>query len=184
MNIIKTPIPDLVLIEPKVFGDSRGYFYESWQKARYSDAGIHEDFVQDNISLSSKGILRGLHFQNPFAQGKLVSVLKGCVFDVAVDIRLGSPSFGQFFGTEISEDNHRQLYVPPGFAHGFCVVSESALFMYKCTQYYNPKAELSLAWNDPKLAIPWPVKDPTLSDKDRNALFLSELPKEKLLPYA
>lgn len=183
MNRIETPLSGLVLIEPRVFGDARGYFYESWNKKRYRDIGLRDDFVQDNVSLSAHGILRGLHFQNPNPQGKLVFVLKGTVFDVAVDIRLGSPTFGESFCVELSEDNHRQLFMPPGFAHGFCVLSDSAIFMYKCTDFYNPHAEFSLAWNDPDLAIPWPIKDPTLSDKDGKAFPLKELPQENLLPY-
>lgn len=165
MNIIPTKIDGLLIIEPKVFGDSRGYFMETWQASRYAAAGI-PPMVQDNLSCSRRGTLRGLHFQEPHVQGKLVYVIQGSVFDVAVDIRKGSPTFGQWEAIDLTADNKRQFYVPPGFAHGFCVTSETALFAYKCTDYYHPECEKTIQWNDPALAIPWPVKDTIVSEKD------------------
>jgi dTDP-4-dehydrorhamnose 3,5-epimerase len=184
MNLIETTLPGVVIIEPKVFGDERGYFLETWNQARYEAAGLPEAFVQDNLSFSRRGVLRGLHFQNPHAQGKLVYVLQGEVFDVAVDIRLGSPTFGQWVAERLSADNKRQFYIPPGYAHGFCVTSETALFAYKCTDLYQPQAEGSILWNDPDLAIPWPVSDPELSAKDRTGIRLAAFPRERLPVYA
>jgi dTDP-4-dehydrorhamnose 3,5-epimerase len=180
MIIEPTPLSGMLLIKPDVFGDSRGYFLESWNRRRYAEAGLDVDFVQDNQSLSRQGILRGLHFQNPNPQGKLVQVLLGEVFDVAVDIRLGSPTFGQWYGTVLSATNHHQLYVPEGFAHGFCVTSEAALFAYKCTDFYSPAAEFSLRWDDPDLGIEWPIKTPILSAKDQAGRCLQDLPRESL----
>lgn len=165
MNVVQTAIADLVIIEPKVFGDERGYFLETWQAGRYADLGI-PPFVQDNLSYSRRGILRGLHFQEPHAQGKLVYVPRGEVFDVAVDLRRKSPTFGQWQGVVLSAENKRQLYVPPGFAHGFCVTSEEALFAYKCTDNYHPDCEKCIRWDDPTLKIPWPIATPTVSPKD------------------
>lgn len=158
MRVTRLSIPDVMLIEPKVFGDSRGFFYESFNQQAFSDAtGAQHPFVQDNHSRSAKGVLRGLHYQlAPKAQGKLVRVARGAVFDVAVDIRKGSPTFGQWVGMELTEDNHRQLWVPPGLAHGFLVLSESADFLYKTTDYYSPEHERSIRWDDPQLAIDWP----------------------------
>lgn len=184
MIVETTPLPGVLLFKPNVFGDSRGFFLESWNRNRYAESGLDRDFVQDNLSLSRKGILRGLHFQNPSPQGKLVQVLQGEVFDVAVDIRVGSPTFGQWYGTLLSEENHHQLWVPEGFAHGFCVTSDMALFAYKCTDFYNPKAEFSLRWDDPDVGIPWPVEDPALSAKDQAGLFLKDFPREALPVYA
>jgi dTDP-4-dehydrorhamnose 3,5-epimerase len=184
MIVETTPLPGVLLIKPEVFGDSRGYFLESWNRRRYAEIGLDRDFVQDNQSLSRRGILRGLHFQNPEAQGKLVQVLQGEVFDVAVDIRRGSPTFGQWYGAVLSEENHHQLWVPEGFAHGFCVTSELALFAYKCTDFYNPKAEFSLRWDDPDLGIPWPVETPALSAKDQAGVFLKDFPRDCLPVYA
>lgn len=169
MNVIPTKISEVFIIEPKVFGDARGFFYESFQAERYAAHGIGPTFVQDNLSRSAKGILRGLHFQNPRPQGKLVQVTRGAVYDVAVDIRRGSASFGQWVGVELSEENHRQLWIPPGFAHGFVALSETCDFSYKCTEYYDPKAEHSIVWNDPAMGIVWPVETPQLSDKDAKA---------------
>ncbi|XSG84176.1 MAG: dTDP-4-dehydrorhamnose 3,5-epimerase [Methylohalobius sp. ZOD2] len=180
MKVTKTSLPGVLLIEPDVFGDARGFFMESWNRRRYGEAGLKVDFVQDNLSLSRKGILRGLHYQWPQPQGKLVQVLRGAVFDVAVDIRRGSPTFGHWVGYELSVDNHRQLYVPEGFAHGFCVLSNEALFAYKCTDFYQPKTEYSLRWDDPDIGIDWPVAEPMLSDKDRNGYCLKDLPPEAL----
>jgi dTDP-4-dehydrorhamnose 3,5-epimerase len=167
VNVIETDLRGVLIIEPKVFGDDRGFFMETWNKERYAEAGIPTEFVQDNLSFSRKGVLRGLHFQDPNPQGKLVSVLQGEVFDVAVDIRRGSPTFGKWVGVNLSFENKRQLYVPEGFAHGFCVVSESALFSYKCTDWYNSDAEQTLIWNDPNIGVKWPFDNPLLSEKDK-----------------
>lgn len=180
MNVITCDIAGLRIIEPKIFGDARGFFMESWNRQRYRDAGMEFDFVQDNVSLSRRGILRGLHFQNPGGQGKLVYVLQGEVFDVAVDIRKSSPTFGRWHGLTLSAENKRQFFVPPGFAHGFAVLSEAALFAYKCTELYAPQHELTLAWNDPEVGIQWPVENPQLSDKDARGLRLRDLPKDRL----
>jgi dTDP-4-dehydrorhamnose 3,5-epimerase len=177
MNIETTPLAGLLLITPDLFGDERGFFQETWNLRRYTEAGLDRHFVQDNLSLSRRGILRGLHFQNPGPQGKLVYVLQGEVFDVAVDVRADSPTFGQWYGVTLSAENHQQLFVPEGFAHGFCVTSETALFAYKCTDFYNPKAEFSLLWNDPDIGIEWPITNPELSEKDKNGLCLKNLPK-------
>ncbi|MEY4194989.1 MAG: hypothetical protein RLZZ226_1357 [Pseudomonadota bacterium] len=180
MIINPTPLPGVLLLEPRVFGDARGFFFESWNRQRFSEAGLELDFVQDNVSFSRQGILRGLHFQNPLPQGKLVQVLEGAVYDVAVDIRRGSPTFGQWYGVTLSGENHRQLYVPEGFAHGFCVVSETALFSYKCTDFYNPAHEYSLAWNDPDIGIHWPISEPSLSGKDQAGQRLADFRPEQL----
>ena len=176
MNVIKTKLKDCVIIEPKVFGDERGFFLEIFQADRYADlAGITLPFVQDNHSRSSKGVLRGLHFQKTKPQGKLVRVVKGKVYDVAVDIRRNSPTFGQWEAVILSEENKTQFWVPPGFAHGFVVLSETADFEYKCTDYYDPSDEGSLLWNAPDLKIPWPENKPKLSEKDENAPLLADL---------
>jgi dTDP-4-dehydrorhamnose 3,5-epimerase len=180
VNTILCDIKGLIIFEPKVFGDTRGFFMESWNLDRYQSAGLQETFVQDNFSLSQKGVLRGLHFQNPNSQGKLVSVLEGEVFDVAVDLRLNSPTFKKWHGLSLSSQNKRQFYVPPGFAHGFLVLSETALFHYKCTAYYAPQNECAIRWNDPQIAIQWPVKNPQLSSRDAGAQLLHEIPKEVL----
>jgi dTDP-4-dehydrorhamnose 3,5-epimerase len=178
MQAIRQSIPDVVLIEPKVFGDSRGFFYESFnQQAFQAATGVQCDFVQDNHSRSSQGVLRGLHYQlPPRAQGKLVRVVRGAVFDVAVDIRKGSPTFGQWVGALLTEDNHRQLWVPPGLAHGFLVLSESADFLYKTTDYYSPEHERCIRWDDPQLAIAWPSVEAAiqLSAKDQVGRWLAE----------
>jgi dTDP-4-dehydrorhamnose 3,5-epimerase len=171
------------LIKPQVFGDERGYFQETFNAERYAAAGIGVTFVQDNLSRSRQGTLRGLHLQHPHAQGKLVSVIEGEVFDVAVDVRVGSPTFGRFVAALISAQNHHQLYVPPGFAHGFCVTSESALFSYKCSDLYHPECELGIAWNDPQLAIPWPVENPLVGAKDQKNLPLAHIDPAKLPRY-
>ena len=184
MKVIETSLPGVLLIEPKVFGDRRGFFLETFQADRYRQAGIELDFVQDNLSRSSEGVLRGLHYQLNYPQGKLVSVITGAVFDVSVDIRHGSPTFGQWYGAELSEDNHRQLYVPPGFAHGFCVLSETVDFQYKCTDYYHPEDEVGVLWNDTSIGIEWPVTNPVLSDKDKILLPLADIPVGKLPQYA
>lgn len=180
MKVIPCEIPDLLVIEPQVFGDARGFFLESWNRPRYRAAGIDGDFVQDNFSFSRRGILRGLHYQKPATQGKLVMVLQGEVFDVAVDLRLSSPTFGQWHGLALSAENKRQFFIPPGFAHGFVVVSDTALFHYKCTEVYSPKDERSIRWNDPELNIGWPVREPILSPKDAQAPFFKALPADSL----
>jgi dTDP-4-dehydrorhamnose 3,5-epimerase len=172
MKVTTTQLPGVLILEPKVFGDERGYFMESWSQQRYKDAGIEHEFVQSNVSKSKQGVLRGLHFQNPKPQGKLVYVLEGEVFDVAVDIRRDSPTFGQHQAIVLSAENHLQFYVPEGFAHGFCVLSETATFCYLCTNYYDAQADNSIAWNDPDLNIEWPISSPSLSDKDSIALNL------------
>jgi dTDP-4-dehydrorhamnose 3,5-epimerase len=182
MKVLTCDLPGLLILEPKVFGDSRGFFMETWNLRRYREAGIPLDFVQDNISFSRRGTLRGLHFQNPSAQGKLLHVLQGEVFDVAVDIRHSSPTFGKWHGLILSAENKRQFYIPPGFAHGFAVLSETALFQYKCTDFYSPSCEVTLQWDDPEVGIQWPVDSPLLSDKDRKGLGLRELPVDKLFP--
>jgi dTDP-4-dehydrorhamnose 3,5-epimerase len=169
MEIIETDIPDLLIIEPKVFGDERGFFLESWNELAFAEAGLDLAFVQDNHSRSQQGILRGLHYQIRHPQGKLVRVTIGSVFDVAVDLRKSSPTFGRWFGLELSEANHRMLWIPPGFAHGFYVTSPVADFMYKCTDIYAPEYERTIRWDDETLAIDWPLvggKNPMLSAKD------------------
>lgn len=176
MKVIETDLEGVLIVESSVHHDERGYFLESWNRERYGQAGLDISFVQDNVSFSEKGVLRGLHFQvAPRAQGKLVSVLEGEVFDVAVDLRSGNPNFGRWVGTYLSEENRRQLYVPEGFAHGFAVTSRTALVSYKCTKAYSPAHERSLVWNDPEIGIEWPISDPLLSVKDRAAPRLSEL---------
>ncbi|WP_342374624.1 dTDP-4-dehydrorhamnose 3,5-epimerase [Myxococcus stipitatus] len=176
MKVTPLEIPDLLLVEPKVFGDDRGFFMELFHAKRYADAGIPGPFIQDNYSRSSRGTLRGLHFQEPQGQGKLVQVLSGRVYDVAVDVRRGSPTFGKWAAVELSAENRRQLWIPPGFAHGFCVTSESADFHYKCTTLYAPETERCIAWNDPDLGIPWPVSEPLMSPKDLRAPRLKDAP--------
>lgn len=167
MQVIPTPIKDLFVIKPTVFEDERGYFYESYNKAVFAKHGIHDEFVQDNQSLSQKGVLRGLHFQNPpFAQGKLVRVIKGSVFDVAVDIRKGSATYGKHFDIELNEKDRTMLWIPPGFAHGFLTLEDNTIFSYKCTNVYDKASEDCILWNDPDIQINWNVKDPVLSAKD------------------
>lgn len=175
MKVIETALAGVLIIEPKVFGDHRGFFLESFQVERYREAGIDLPFVQDNHSRSQRGVLRGLHFQRTRPQGKLVSVSRGAVYDVAVDINPQSPTCGQFVGVELNDENHRQLWVPPGYAHGFCVISEVADFQYKCTDLYFPEDESGLLWNDPDVDIPWPVESPSLSAKDTQNPTLREL---------
>jgi len=171
MQVHQTTIPGVIVIKPRVFGDARGYFMESYQKRRYAEAGIEDDFVQDNLSRSCRGTLRGLHYQMQQPQGKLVQVVEGEVFDVAVDLRRDSPTFGQWTGATLNADEHRQIYIPPGCAHGFCVLSESAAVFYKCTDYYAPEHERTLLWNDAHVGINWPLEGkPLLSEKDRAGL--------------
>lgn len=174
MNVVPTSLPGVLLLEPRAFGDARGFFFESFREDRYRAAGVAGPFVQDNVSRSAKGTLRGLHFQEPKGQGKLVFVTRGSVFDVVVDVRKGSPHFGEWYGVELSDENHKQLWVPAGFAHGFCVLTETADFTYKCTGYYAPEHERAILWNDPALAIAWPVDAPKLSPKDAAAPLLRD----------
>jgi dTDP-4-dehydrorhamnose 3,5-epimerase len=183
MIVKEATIKGLVLIEPDCYGDRRGFFMETWHRERYKELGIETEFVQDNLSLSARGVLRGLHFQNPFGQDKLVYVLEGEVFDVAVDIRQGSPTFGQWEGFYLSADNKRQMLVPKGFAHGFCVMSDRALFAYKCSDYYAPEAEKGILWNDPQIGIKWPVEEPLLSEKDLKLPLLKEIESQGLPVY-
>ena len=175
MKVIETKLPGVLIIEPKVFGDSRGFFKETFQAQRYREAGIEYEFVQDNHSRSQKGVLRGLHFQITKPQGKLVSCSQGAVFDVAVDVDPSSATFGQYVGIELTEDNHRQFWVPPGYAHGFCVLTDTADFQYKCTDYYDPSDEGGLIWNDPEVGIDWQIKDPVLSEKDQMLPTLAQI---------
>jgi len=183
MNVSNTILSGLLIIEPRIFTDARGFFVETWHQARYREFGLPAQFVQDNLSSSTYGALRGLHFQHPHAQGKLVYVLQGEIFDVAVDIRVGSPTFGKSVCVMLSGENKRQVYVPEGFAHGFCVTSEYALVVYKCTDFYAPQSEEGVLWNDPDLEIDWPVHTPILSDKDRHYVPLSRIPHERLPRY-
>ncbi|HTL55085.1 MAG TPA: dTDP-4-dehydrorhamnose 3,5-epimerase [Candidatus Limnocylindrales bacterium] len=180
MKIIACELSGLLILEPKVFGDARGFFMETWNQGRYHESGIKAQFVQDNISVSRRGALRGLHFQNPSPQGKLVSVLQGDVFDVAVDLRQSSTTFGKWHGLNLSSENKRQFYVSPGFAHGFVVLSETAMFHYKCTDFYSPKDEMTISWDDPDIGIQWPIDQPTLSEKDAKGLRLRDVAKDKL----
>ena len=174
MDITKTSLPGVLMIVPKMFGDARGFLLESYHAQRYAQAGLPQQFVQDNHSRSVQGTLRGLHYQLQHPQGKLVRVVVGEVFDVAVDIRRGSPTFGQWFGALLSAENHQQMYIPPDFAHGFYVISETAEFLYKCTDFYAPGDEYGILWNDPMLGIHWPTTDPLLSDKDIQLPLLSQ----------
>lgn len=178
MKFIETKLHGVVIVEPAVFEDPRGYFLETYHAGKYAAGGIRGPFVQDNFSHSVRGTLRGLHYQLAHAQGKLVMALEGRIFDVAVDIRKGSPTFGQWVGVELSGENKRQLYVPPGFAHGFCVLSETADVLYKCTDVYAPKDERGILWNDPTIAIAWPITTPRLSRKDGAYTRLSEMADE------
>ncbi len=180
MKITQTELPGVLLIEPDVFVDERGYFLEGWHHRKYADAGIPEIFVQDNISCSVKGVLRGIHFQNPGEQGKLVAVRHGAVFDVAVDLRTDSPTFKRWVGVELSEENKKQLFIPPGFGHGFSVLSEKAVFVYKCTEYYQKEFEHTLRWDDPDVAVEWPGGPHIMSAKDAAAPLLRDLPEDAL----
>lgn len=178
MNVIETAIPGPVIIEPRVFGDERGFFMETWNAAGFSAAGLDLTFVQDNHSRSQKGVLRGLHFQNPGPQGKLVRVVSGAVFDVSVDLRASSPHFGKWVGGELSAANQRMFWVPEGFAHGFLTLEDNTDFLYKCTAPYAPQSEFTLAWDDPAVGIEWPVSDlaPIISEKDARGLALADVP--------
>lgn len=176
MNIIRTALSGLLLIEPRVFGDDRGYFFESYNKRVFEEAGLHMEFMQDNESCSSKGVLRGLHFQEPpYEQGKLVRVARGAVMDVSVDIRKDSPTYGKWEAFELSAKNKRMLWIPPGFAHGFLTLAENTVFIYKCTNLYNRESENSIFWNDPDLKIDWGIDRPLVSEKDQEAPFFRDL---------
>ena len=183
MKVVATDLPDCLVLEPQVFGDARGFFYESFNHDKLFAAGLDLRFVQGNVSQSARGVLRGLHYQWPNPQGKLVSVLEGEVYDVAVDIRRGSPTFGQYTGVILSADNKRHFWVPEGFAHGFAVLSERALFSYLCTAPYDKAADAGIRWNDARLAIDWPIGHPSLSEKDANAPFLADVPEDRLPVY-
>jgi len=183
MNIIETALPGVLIVEPKVYGDARGFFLETFHKQRYEEAGIPGsglEFVQDNHSRSRKGVLRGLHFQLENPQGKLVSAGTGAVFDVAADVNPDSPTFGKWVGVELTEENHRQLWIPPGYAHGFCVLSDVADFQYKCTAFYHHQSDSGVAWNDPDLAIDWPVDGPLLSERDMKLPKLADAKRDQL----
>lgn len=180
MNVSKMDLPGVRLVEPDVYADDRGSFMETWNAREYGRCGLNVTFVQDNLSRSREGVLRGLHFQNPRPQAKLISVLEGAVYDVVVDVRIDSDTFGEWQGTVLSAENARQLYVPEGYAHGFVVTKGEALFHYKCTDFYHPKADRAVRWNDPSLDVDWPVDDPILSDKDAGAPLLEALPREAL----
>jgi len=183
LRFVASKLPGVIIIEPQIHRDDRGFFLESYHADKYREGGIDATFVQDNHSSSSKGTLRGLHGQSPHPQGKLVRVLEGEIFDVVVDVRRGSPAYGRFVTAVLSAENFRQIYVPPGLAHGFLVVSEVAQVEYKCTDFYQPKAEFAIAWNDPALAIPWPIDEPILSTKDAAARPLSKM-QERLIDFA
>jgi dTDP-4-dehydrorhamnose 3,5-epimerase len=181
VKVTQLALPEVLLIDLKVFGDARGWFAETWQARRYEGAGIPEAFVQDNLAYSQRGVLRGLHAQHPHDQGKLIQVLKGVVWDVAVDIRAGSPTFGRWVGVELSGEVAQQVWVPSGFAHGYCVLSDEALFTYKCTDLYHPETQFSVRWDDPDIGIPWPLNGtPLLADKDRDAPRLADIPVSRL----
>lgn len=183
MNVIETSLPGVLVLEPKKYGDDRGFFLEIYREDSLAVAGITERFVQDNHSRSGKGVLRGLHYQLTQPQGKLVRVTRGEVFDVAVDVRHGSPNFGQWYGANLDEESMRMMYVPPGFAHGFLVLSEVADFIYKCSDYYHPQSEQGIAWDDQGIGIEWPAVDVILSDKDRHNPTLSQQSPEQLPQY-
>lgn len=169
MNVTETPIPSLLIIEPKVYADARGFFMETYHAERFVQAGIHAQFVQDNHSRSARSVLRGIHYQEPNAQGKLVRCTSGAIFDVAVDIRVGSPHFGQWFGIELTEENKKMLWIPAGFAHGLCALTDDADVVYKCTALYDAASDRSILWNDPDIGIEWPIREPLLSPKDAAA---------------
>ena len=180
MKVIETPLEGVMIIEPAVFPDHRGFFMETHHQGRYQEAGISGVFVQDNLSFSSQNTLRGLHYQLPHSQRKLIQVITGEIFDVAVDIRAGSSTFGRWFGVSLSDKNHRQIFIPEGFAHGFCVLSETTHVLYKCSDFYSPADEKGILWSDPDIGIHWPVKEPTISEKDRHYPLLSQLTPDHL----
>ncbi len=183
MRVLQTDLPGVVVIEPTVHRDDRGFFVETWHADRYAEHGVPAAFVQDNHSRSQRGILRGLHAQSPFWQGKLVRAIEGEIWDVAVDVRRGSPAYGKHVGVSLSAENFRQIYVPPGCLHGFCVLSEAAQVEYKCTELYHPEADFSVLWNDPELGVSWPIQEPALSAKDRDAPRLRDV-LDRLIDFA
>lgn len=183
MEVKNSSLLDALLIQPKKFGDHRGYFIETYQEKRYFESGLKSLFVQDNLSSSTHGVLRGLHLQHTFPQGKLVSVIQGEVYDVAVDMRRNSPTYGKWEAVILTETLMNQFWIPPGFAHGFCVMSETAVFAYKCTDIYHPETEISVRWDDPDLNIPWPIPNPKISAKDEKAIFFKDVPQELLVEY-
>ncbi len=183
MKISRTSLDDVLIVEPFVFRDDRGFFLETYHQSRYRESGIPVEFLQDNLSSSHRGVLRGLHYQYPHGQAKLVQVLEGHVYDVSVDVRSGSPTFGRWVGVHLSHENKRQVYVPEGFAHGFCVLSEKALFSYKCSDLYVPECERGVLWSDPDMAIDWPVKEPILSEKDAGYPRLRDVKVDRLPGY-
>lgn len=183
MKVIQTPLPGVILLEPRLHGDSRGFFIETYRQDIFKQAGITENFLQDNHSRSARGILRGLHYQLIQPQGKLVRVARGAVFDVAVDVRRGSSTFGQWYGATLDEESMRMIYIPPGFAHGFVALTGIADFIYKCTDYYHPQSEQGILWDDPAIDIKWPIKDVRLSEKDSNNPVLEDQPQELLPQY-
>ncbi len=183
MKILKTDIDGVLILEPRVFEDPRGFFMETFHRERFHGLGIREDFCQDNLSSSVKNTLRGLHYQLPHEQAKLVQVLRGEILDVAVDLRRGSPTFGRAVRVTLSEGNRRQLFIPKGFAHGFCVLSDTALFSYKCSAFYAPDCDRGLLWSDPALGIAWPIEHPLLSAKDKGLPLLKDIPADKLPVY-
>jgi dTDP-4-dehydrorhamnose 3,5-epimerase len=184
VRIIETSLPGCVVIEPAVHGDARGYFYESWNARTFAEAGLDLKFVQTNVSRSARGVLRGLHYQWANPQGKLVSVIEGEVYDVAVDIRVGSPTFGHWAAAILSAENKRHFWIPEGFAHGFAVLSENATFFYQCTALYDRVTDAGIRWNDARIAVDWPISQPVLSDKDQKTPFLDEIAREKLPTYS
>lgn len=183
MKVVETNLPGCVIIEPAVFGDDRGFFFETWNADRYGQLGLPDKFVQSNVSSSARGVLRGLHYQWPNPQGKLVSVLEGEVYDVAVDIRRGSPAFGRWAAVILSAENKRQFWIPEGFAHGFAVLSERAIFSYLCTAQYDKAADAGVRWNDAAIGIDWPIDSPLLSEKDAKAPFLADVAEDRLPIY-
>lgn len=184
MKITPLALPEVLLVDLQVFGDARGWFAETWQAERYAQAGIPNHFVQDNAAYSQQGVLRGLHAQHPYDQGKLIQVLRGEIFDVTVDIRHGSPTYGRWVGIRLSGDTPQQVWIPPGFAHGYCVLSAETLFTYKCTDFYHPEAQFSVRWDDPDIGIEWPLDvPPILADKDRKAPRLAEIADRHLPRY-
>ena len=183
MKILETSLKDVLIIEPDVFTDRRGFFMETFHQEKYREHGIDVAFVQDNLSYSVRGTMRGLHYQHPHDQAKLIQVLTGRVFDVAVDIRSGSPTFGQWTGLELDSESRRQIFIPEGFAHGFCVLSERAVVTYKCTDFYAPNDEGGIIWSDPYVGIQWPITDPLLSEKDSKYPLLKDIPPDRLPPY-
>lgn len=183
MEILKTSLPGVLIIQPDIFKDKRGFFMETYHRKKYAEEGLDQSFVQDNLSYSIRGTLRGLHYQYPNAQSKLVQAVKGKIYDVVVDIRQGSPTFGQWTGVHLSDENKRQFFVPEGFAHGFCVISDTAFVIYKCSDFYTPESEKGLLWSDPDIGIDWPVKEPLLSPKDIQCPNLKDIPSECLPEY-